>query len=74
MRRFLARALSKAGHRVTAVGDGLEAADRLVERAFDLLLTDVVMPGMTGRDLAARRRLHTGADERQFWKLFHTYS
>ncbi len=54
MRRVLARALSEAGHRVRAVGDGLEAAERLAEDEFDLLLADVVMPGMDGIELARR--------------------
>lgn len=54
MRRFLARALVEAGHRVQAVGDGLEAAERLAEHEFDLLLADVVMPGMDGIELARR--------------------
>jgi len=54
MRRFLARALSAAGHRVRAVGDGIEAAERLAEGNFDLLLADVVMPGMDGIELARR--------------------
>ena len=52
MRRVLTRALSEAGHRVRAVGDGLEAAERLAEDDFDLLLADVVMPGMDGIELA----------------------
>jgi two-component system cell cycle response regulator CpdR len=54
MRRFLARALTQAGHDVMAVGDGAEAADRLNETDFDLLLADVVMPGMDGIELARR--------------------
>ena len=54
MRRVLARALSEAGHRVRAVGDGIEAAERLAEDDFDLLLADVVMPGMDGIELARR--------------------
>ncbi len=54
MRRVLTRALSEAGHRVRAVGDGIEAAERLAEDDFDLLLADVVMPGMDGIELARR--------------------
>ena len=54
MRRFLARALTEAGHRVRAVGDGIEAADRLARDDFDLLLADVVMPGLDGIELARR--------------------
>ncbi len=52
MRRFLARALTSAGHEVIAVADGLDAVPLLDNDSFDLLLADVVMPGMDGIDLA----------------------
>jgi len=54
MRGFLARALSRAGHEVTAVADGLDAVPLLEQIDFDLLLADIVMPGMDGIDLAKR--------------------
>ena len=52
MRRFLARALTSAGHEVIAVADGLDAMPLLDQDSFDLLLADIVMPGMDGIDLA----------------------
>jgi two-component system cell cycle response regulator CpdR len=54
LRRFLAAALVKAGHDVTDFGDGSEAYDCLKDFQFDLLLTDIVMPGMDGIELAKR--------------------
>ncbi len=54
MRIFLAKALTRAGHEVTDVGDGLDAMMVLAEKTQDLLLADVVMPGMDGIELARR--------------------
>ncbi|HEY4115364.1 MAG TPA: response regulator [Rhizomicrobium sp.] len=54
LRRFLAAALVKAGHNVTDFGDGSEAYECLRNIRFDLLLTDIVMPGMDGIELAKR--------------------
>jgi two-component system cell cycle response regulator CpdR len=54
MRIFLARALRRAGHEVHAVGDGDAALAWMSERSVDLLLADVVMPGLDGIELARR--------------------
>ena len=54
LRRFLVAALERAGHAVTAFGDGLEAYERLMDEHFDLLLSDIVMPGLDGIELAKR--------------------
>ena len=45
VREFVKRALAYHGHNVTAVGDGGSALAALEEAAYDLLLTDIVMPG-----------------------------
>jgi CheY-like chemotaxis protein len=45
--------LVKHGYAVTSVTTAEEAL-RLVEREFDLLVSDVVLPGMGGRDLSER--------------------
>ena len=51
---FVVRALSTRGHVVTAVPDGLAALEALERDAYDLLLTDIVMPGMDGIALALK--------------------
>ena len=54
LRIFLARALRRAGHEVHAVADGNAALAWVSERPIDLLLADVVMPGLDGIELARR--------------------
>jgi two-component system, cell cycle response regulator CpdR len=54
MRSFLAAALARAGHHVDAYPDGEEALDALKGRIYDLLLTDIVMPGLDGIELARK--------------------
>jgi two-component system, cell cycle response regulator CpdR len=51
---FVVRALGHAGHDVKAVPDGLAAVAALAAEPFDLLLTDIVMPGMDGIALALK--------------------
>ena len=56
VRRVAERILETAGYRVTSCPGGVEALDLLDDPSarFDLLLADVVMPGMRGDDLARR--------------------
>ncbi|MBT9369275.1 response regulator CpdR1 [Rhizobium sp. CSW-27] len=54
MRRFLVKALEKAGYNVASFDNGASAYDRLREEPFALLLTDIVMPEMDGIELARR--------------------
>ena len=51
---FVERALRHCGHETVAVGDGLAALAALKTEAFDLLLTDIVMPGLDGIALALK--------------------
>ncbi len=54
MRAYLTRALESAGYEVVAVGRGTDALPWLETEAFDLLLSDIVMPEMDGIELAQR--------------------
>ena len=54
MREYLARALERSGYSVAAVDRGTAALPLLEAEAFDLLLTDIVMPEMDGIELARR--------------------
>ena len=48
--------LSEAGYSATALGDAREALERLHELAPDLILLDLSMPEMDGRQFLARLR------------------
>ncbi len=52
LRGFLARALERAGYEVRSCADGDEAISALPEADWDLLLTDIVMPGADGIEVA----------------------
>jgi CheY-like chemotaxis protein len=47
-RDILSRRLRRLGYDVTLVEDGLQALDALSTRRFDLVLLDILMPGMNG--------------------------
>ena len=61
LRSFLALNLKRAGHEVEAYEDGDTAWEALERTAFDLLLTDIVMPGLDGIELARRAADHDPA-------------
>jgi DNA-binding NtrC family response regulator len=52
IRSFVQRALAMDGHEVMTAGDGAEALDILIEKSFDLMLSDIRMPLMDGVALA----------------------
>jgi two-component system, NtrC family, response regulator AtoC len=51
LRQTLAEVLTDAGHSVTEVDDGRVASTLLSERAFDVILSDVNLPGLDGLSL-----------------------
>ena len=56
VRGVAAQMVEELGYQVVAAASGTEALRQLAEGAFDLILTDVVMPGMSGVELARRIR------------------
>lgn len=55
-RLVFAAALRSVGHLVTEVGTGLEATELIDRDAFDLLILDQRMPGLTGQEVLAHAR------------------
>ena len=56
IRRVLERAFAKEGYQVQTAEGGHQALRLLAETPCDLMLTDVVMPDMTGLELLKRAR------------------
>jgi CheY-like chemotaxis protein len=54
VREFVRRALINEGHVVVVAEDGLKGLAVLASGEFDLLLTDIVMPGLDGIALALK--------------------
>ena len=54
VREVTAAMLESAGHQVDQASDGLHALDLLNERAYDVVLSDVVMPQLGGQELLER--------------------
>lgn len=53
-RDLLARQLARDGHAVTNAASGMEGLVLVAERAFDLILLDVMMPEMSGYEVLSR--------------------
>jgi two-component system, NtrC family, response regulator AtoC len=57
IREFIADALSADGHETAEAADAMEAVKQLHERGFDVMLTDLRMPGaLDGMDLVRKAR------------------
>ncbi|HWX10290.1 MAG TPA: response regulator, partial [Gaiellaceae bacterium] len=54
VRRLLTAMLGQLGYDVVAADCGAAAMDRYAEGSFDIIVTDFIMPGMTGRELVDR--------------------
>lgn len=56
-RRVTARLLERAGFRATLVESGEDALDALAQEAFDAVLLDINMPGLSGLDVVKLYRM-----------------
>lgn len=56
------RILGKLGHRATCVESGEEALELLKQQSFDLILTDIQMPGLDGVETARAIRGDLGVE------------
>ncbi len=54
VREFVSRALRHHGHDVESARDGLDGLACVSGSAFDLMITDIVMPGLDGIELALK--------------------
>lgn len=50
--KVIAKMLELEGHQVTVAGDGPQALEEVARQAFDLILMDVQMPGLSGLEVA----------------------
>ena len=57
MREMLSQSLASEGYRVATAGSGEEAVTCLEEQEFDVIVTDLVMPGLGGLDVLEKARL-----------------
>ena len=53
LRQMLTELLQKSGLKVIEATNGAEAKEKIQTKAPDLVITDLVMPGLDGRTLAA---------------------
>ena len=58
LRRLLWKALTAAGYKVTDVATGDAARDAYMAECPDVLLADLVLPGLNGQELASALRAH----------------
>lgn len=58
IREFLDIMLRKEGYQVTCVEDGRQAIDILTKKSFDMVISDLQMPNVTGIELLQHIRQH----------------
>lgn len=61
--------LERDGHEVTTAHDGPSALELLVTEAFDVVLLDIGLPGISGYEVARRARAEQRAQQPMFIAL-----
>lgn len=62
-RNTLAKRLRETGYEVAEAGSGMDALDTLAEKAIDVIVLDIQMPGMSGLEtLSEIRARHIGTE------------
>ncbi|MBW1713053.1 MAG: sigma-54-dependent Fis family transcriptional regulator, partial [Deltaproteobacteria bacterium] len=59
LRELIAISLTQDGHRISQAEDGTQALDLLAAHVFQLVITDIKMPGASGLDLLSYVQEHT---------------
>lgn len=56
--KFIVQGLEESGHEVKLARDGLVGRKYATKETFDLMIFDVIVPGMTGIELCTLVRQH----------------
>src|SRR5690606_15700330 len=56
VRRFVLRGLEAEGYSVTAAEDGIDGLQRAQAESYDVLILDVMLPGLSGREVCRQLR------------------
>jgi len=54
IRQILSRIVSREGYSVAEANDGVEALEKMADRHFDFVISDIQMPRMGGMELLAK--------------------
>lgn len=62
-RFVLRRLLEEIGHTVTEAADGAAGVEAAMAQCFDIIMTDISMPGLDGVEVTRQIRLHPGPSQ-----------